>query len=115
MQGKTFKNHQRLLHILDACKAIHNHLGGLKRENFLNDHKTRDALIYQLIIIGEAVIHIDNDLLSKYEYPWFKVRAFRNYAIHEYFNIEMWTLWDVVDIHIPELEKVVKEIIVNEF
>ncbi len=109
------RNRQRLLHIVEACQTIDKYVGGLGRENFLNDRKTRDAIIYQLIIIGEAVIHTDNELLEKYNYPWFKIRAFTNYATHEYFKIEMWTVWDVVSTHIPELEKVVKGIIDIEF
>ncbi len=104
----------RLTHILEACGTIRRYMEGLDREEFLNDPKTRDAIIYQLIIIGEAVIHTDNELLEKYDYPWFKIRAFRNYATHEYFKIEMWTVWDVVNTHIPELENVVKVIIDNE-
>lgn len=109
------RNRLRLLHILEACRAISHYIEGLKREDFINDPKTRDAIIYQLIIIGEAVIRTDHDLLEKYDYPWFKIRAFRNYATHEYFNIETWTVWDVAYIHIPELGKVIEGIIANEF
>lgn len=109
------RSHQRLLHIVEACQTIAKYVSGLSREDFLNDPKTRDAIIYQLIIIGEAVIHTDNELLEKYNYPWFKIRAFRNYATHEYFKIEMWTVWDIVTSHILELEKVVKGIIDSEF
>ena len=68
----------RLTHILEACGTIRRYIEGLDNEDFLNDPKTRDAIIYQLIIIGEAVIHTDNELLEKYNYPWFKIRAFRN-------------------------------------
>lgn len=89
MNDPDNRNYQRLIHILEACRIIRKHIEGFKREDFLNDLKTRDAVIYQLIIIGEAIIHIDDDLLNKYDYPWFKARAFRNYATHEYFNIEM--------------------------
>jgi uncharacterized protein with HEPN domain len=115
MKNPGHKNHQRLLHVIEACSSIKNHLHEVDREDFLNDPKTSDAIIYQLIIIGEAIMHIDNDILNKYDYPWFKIRAFRNYATHEYFNIEMWTVWDIVNIHIPKMEEVVRGIIDNEF
>lgn len=115
MKKTMDRNLQRLLHIVEACQAIGKYAGGLSREVFLGDPKTRDAIIYQLIIIGEAVINTDNELLEKYDYPWFKIRAFRNYATHEYFKIEMWTVWDIVITHVPELEKVVKGIIASEF
>ncbi len=109
------RNKLRLLHIIEACHTISHYMEGLSREDFISDPKTRDAIIYQLIIIGEAVIHTDYEILEKFDYPWFKVKAFRNYATHEYFNIQMWTVWDIVNIHIPELENVAKKIIDNDF
>ena len=85
------------------------------KDTFLSDSKVQDAVLYQLIIIGEAVVHIDNDLLEKYPYPWFKIRALRNYAAHEYFNIQMWTIWDITSTHIPQLHKIAIEILNKEF
>jgi len=43
--------------------------------------------MYQLIIIGEAVVHIDNELLTKYPYPWYKIRKISLYSILALCNI----------------------------
>ena len=109
------RNKQRLLHIEEACEKISRYVAVIDKETFLSDSKVQDAVLYQLIIIGEAVVHIDNDLLKKYPYPWFKIRALRNYAAHEYFNIQIWTIWDITSRHISELQRIVKEILIKEF
>ena len=109
------RNLQRFLHIEEARGKISRYVSKIDKETFLSDSKVQDAVLYQLIIIGEAVVHIDNDILEKYPYQWFKIRALRNYAAHEYFNIQIWTIWDVISKHISELHGIVNEILKNEF
>jgi len=109
------RNKQRLLHIVEGCEKIVRYVEEVDKESLLSDPKVQDAVLYQLIIIGEAVVHIDIDILEKYPYPWFKIRALRNYAAHEYFNIQMWTIWEITSIHIFELHGIVNEILKKEF
>lgn len=106
---------ERLIHITEACNRINSYVAGLSMDEFLEDTQVQDAVLYQLIIIGEAVIHIDPNLLDKYPYPWFKVRAFRNYAAHKYFDIQVWTVWEIVNKHVKELEELVEVILDKEF
>lgn len=106
---------QRLIHIVNACNSILDYTSGLSKEEFLSDAQVQDAVIYQLIIVGEAVNHIDENLLKKYPYPWFKIRGMRNFATHQYFNIEIWMIWEVIDVHIQELKEMVERILQKEF
>ncbi len=115
MISQSNRNRQRFIHIAEACKKITHYVARIDKKTFLSDSKVQDAVLYQLIIIGEAVVHIDNDLLDKYPYQWFKIRALRNYAAHEYFNIQMWTIWDITSKHILQLNEVVNEILVKEY
>jgi len=55
-----------------------------------------DAELYQFIIIGEAILFIENDKLIKYPYPWHLVRGFRNYIAPEYFGISMKIVWETI-------------------
>lgn len=115
MISRSNRNKQRLLHIKEACVKISKYVADIDKENFLVEPKVQDAILYQIIIIGEAVGHIDKELLEKYPYPWFKIRALRNYATHEYFNIQIWTIWDIADEHISQLLKITEDILINEF
>lgn len=115
MISRERRNKHRIIHIIEACGKISDYACEVEKETFIADSKLQDAILYQLIIIGEAVVHIDNELLEKYPYPWFKIRALRNYAAHEYFNIQIWAIWNVVVIHIPELETLAQTILKEEF
>ncbi len=61
------------------------------------------------------MIHIDASLLDKYEYPWYKVRAFRNLISHEYFNIKLEAVWEIIDNELARLKQVIEEMVDNEF
>jgi uncharacterized protein with HEPN domain len=74
-----------------------------------------DAVLLQFIIIGEAIIHVEKETLEKYDYPWFKVRAFRNFIAHEYFDINPCAVWKIIKQDVPELKTLVGLIILNEF
>lgn len=65
--------------------------------------------------MGEAVVHIETDLLAKFDYPWYKVRSFRNMIAHEYFNIKMSAVWEIIKIDIPQLKDIINSILEKEF
>ena len=66
-------------------------------------------------MIGEAIIHVEDEKLDKYDYPWHKVRSFRNIIAHKYFNIKLAAVWAIIQNDLPELKKVVEQILENEF
>ena len=74
-----------------------------------------DAVMLQFIIIGEAIMHVETEKLDKYTYPWYKVQSFRNMLAHEYFNIKLPAVWQVIEKDLPELKSVVQTILKNEF
>ena len=71
--------------------------------------------MFQFAIIGEAIVHIDQELLSKYPYAWHHVRSFRNFIVHEYHAIENWIIWETVKNDLPELKLVIDKILDDEF
>ena len=74
-----------------------------------------NAVMMQFIIIGEAIIHVENEKLEKYNYPWYKVRSFRNMIAHEYFNIKLPAVWKIIENDLPKLKEVVERILEKEF
>ena len=81
-------------------------------EDFMADRKTVDAVVRNLIIIGEAAIHIPEDIcLSHQAVPWPDMRAMRNFVVHEYFGVSDRILWDTVKIDLPPLVPGLKEIV----
>jgi len=103
----------RLEHIQNAIEQIKIYTDSLTENDFLSNQMLQDAVLRQFAIIGEAVTHIDDEILYQYDYPWYAVRAFRNYIIHEYFGINLVKVWSTIKINLPELEKVITLIIKN--
>lgn len=105
---------ERLFRISDiqgAISAIEAYVKGMSYEDFIADRKTVDAVIRNLIIIGEAASHIPEEIfLSHPEVPWNDMRAMRNFVVHEYFGVSDKILWDTVQINLNPLVPFLKEI-----
>jgi len=109
------RNLVRLRHISDAISKIKSYTKELDRTGFYNDTRTNEAVLFQLTVIGEAVLHVDNALLEKYQYPWYKIRALRNVITHEYFGIKLDKIWNTIIHDLPELKDKIEQIINKEF
>jgi uncharacterized protein with HEPN domain len=94
----------RVEDILDAIQEIQSFVDGMTVEQFRADAKTLKAIAADLMIIGEAVNHIpDNVQESHPGIPWPVMRAMRNRLIHVYFDIDPDILWDTVHNDLPPL------------
>ncbi len=103
-----------LAHILESMGHIESFIIGGKEE-FFDSRLIQDAVIRNLEIIGEAVKNISKELRQQYEdIPWREMAGLRDVLIHEYFGVDLRTVWGVVDRELPrlkpELDKILKEI-----
>ena len=106
------KNKIYLEHIRDSIGRIKQHLRSVEKNKFLKDQKTMDAVICQLMILGEAAGNIDTEFQEKYpEIPWRKIIGMRNQLIHGYSEIDVETVWKTCHYDIPNLEKEIKIIL----
>jgi len=57
--------------INEAISTIHEFIAGMTLEEFSRDKKTMSAVRDQIMIIGEAVNHLPDEILSGYpQVPW---------------------------------------------
>ncbi len=108
-------NKERLDHILYAIKKIEEYTDQGNLENFKKTSMLHDAVLLQLLIIGEAIGNIDNEILDKYDYPWHLARSFRNFIAHKYFGINLEQAWNTVLNDLPNLKDMISKIIKQEF
>ena len=109
MRNKVPTDSDRLEHIADAIDAIQIFTINITKEEFLLDEKIQSAVLFQFIIIGEAVANLSLEILEKYPYTWHKPRSFRNYIAHEYFEIKMWMVWNAIVEQLPELKALITD------
>lgn len=111
---KKPNNLLRLRHILDAIEMISSHLDGFEIESFQIDHKTQDAVVRQLEIIGEAAANLTIELrAANPQVEWKSATAARNRLIHGYFDVDPDVVWGIVENDFPILETQVGDIFKN--
>lgn len=98
--------------MLNGCIAIIKFTSEISEDDFYSDEKTQSAVIYQLMIIGEASRRLSNDFLKNNpSVPWQDWRGFRNILIHQYDGIELEQVWYTISREIPDLKKFLEMVI----
>jgi len=89
--------------IVESLSKINRYIEGLEYSDFAKDEKTIDALIRNLEIIGEAVKNIPDSIRKKYpEVEWKEAAALKDVLIHDYFGVDLESLWDTIHNNLPE-------------
>lgn len=71
-----------------------------------------DALLFQFVVIGEAVKHLAPETLeSTPEIPWADVAGLRDLIAHEYFRIETDRVLEIVERDLPPLEQAIDRLL----
>ena len=97
--------------ILTACDKITDHIKGFTFETFLKDNKTFDAVMLELIVIGEAATHFPDEIREQNpQIRWKSIVGLRNFMAHEYFEIDPKRIWNTATIHVSELKKQVGDL-----
>lgn len=79
-----------LRHILDAIDKIQRYRGELPTDVFLRDGMRIDAVVRELMIIGEAAVHISQKFKDSHaDIPFADIIGMRNRLIHEYFGVDI--------------------------
>ena len=94
----------RITDILDAIARIQRYTADLTEDAFVNDERTRDAVIRNLEVIGEASRHVPDEIKAGHpEIPWRSMLDMRNFAVHQYEQINLGIIWSTIQDDIPPL------------
>ena len=97
--------------IIDSITKIEGYIKELSYEDFIMDDKTKDAVVRNLEIIGEAAGKIPKEIREKYkDIPWAKIVGLRNRLIHGYFAIDYEIVWYIITTELPVLKSQMEEI-----
>ncbi|MBA7598548.1 hypothetical protein ES703_05566 [subsurface metagenome] len=98
--------------VLEASEKVTIYTKDMSFEEFTRDEKTKDAVLRNLEVIGEAVKNIPEDFKKKHEeVNWRAITGMRNKLIHEYFGVSHEIVWETVRNDIPALGLQIKKIL----
>jgi uncharacterized protein with HEPN domain len=88
----------------DSAAKIVRFTDAMDPPSFASNELTRDAVLRNLEVIGEAAKHIPPDVRAKVKgLDWRRVIGFRDIVAHAYFGIDEAILWNIVSVKVPEL------------
>ena len=96
---------QRIDGALMSINETLERMKGVSFDTFLADRMLMDAVSFELILIGERMIKLEQLLRDKYpELPWSKARTMRNIIVHDYENADPKIIYDTATNDLEFLE-----------
>ncbi|MBC6473057.1 MAG: DUF86 domain-containing protein [Hormoscilla sp. GM102CHS1] len=98
------KDKASLLDIDNASKWILTFIVGLTKSKLTTNVEKQSAILYQVIVIGEATKRLSKKFRNSHSHiPWKYMAGMRDLLAHQYDRVNLNTLWDVIQFDIPEL------------
>lgn len=86
-----------------ACSYI----DGMAKPDFLADKKTQQAVVLNLLVLGETatkILQAHPEFAADHtEIPWRSMKGMRNRIAHGYFDINLDVVWQTSTTALPEL------------
>ncbi len=90
--------------IVESARLAISFCAGETLEKFDQNKKDQASVLYEIAVIGEAARLLSDEFKSAHpELPLREIRGMRNKVIHEYRNIMVESLWEVVQKDLPKL------------
>jgi uncharacterized protein with HEPN domain len=106
---------QFLLDMLQSAELVMIYINQCEKEIFIQNIQLQDSVIRRLLIIAEAAKRVSETTRQTLpNISWQEINGMRNRLVHEYDDINLNIVWDVIQAEIPHLIEVLKETIPPE-
>jgi len=79
-------------------------------EAFLASRLTQDAVMRNLHMLTESCGRLSGEIRERRgEIDWKGIAGFRNVVVHDYLELELERIWDIIRIYLPSLKVVIAE------
>ena len=103
---------ERLRHIVDSIAHIEEFLRGKSLEQMKNDVMCYHAVVYNIMIIGEAANMLTNEFRERHrQIPWRQIIDMRNVLVHGYYTTSPLFVWETYTNDLPLLKQQVEAFI----
>lgn len=107
MTPHSLRQADYLSHMLEAATLAQSYVEGLGKADFLSDKRTQQAVILNIMVIGEAATKLADEypeFISRFpQVEWKSMRGMRNRLAHGYFDINLDIVWETVKQALPQL------------
>ena len=106
------KDKGRLDHILECINNIFEFAEGKTFEQIEGDKMCYFAIVYQLVIIGEAANMLTKEFREAHpQTPWREIVSMRNFIVHGYNVVDKNEVWSVIQDDLVPLKQQIEEYI----
>jgi len=95
---------QFLLDMLQSAELIMTYMNQCKEDEFIDNVQLQDSVIRRLLVIAEAARRVSE--VTRQTLPniaWQEINGMRNRLVHDYDDVNLNIVWDVVQFEIPPL------------
>jgi len=97
----------RLRDIVASIETIRSHL-----DQGTFDRKTSDAVLYNLVVIGEAAAQLGEATRSQApQIPWTSIVGLRNLITHQYFRVDLDVIQEIVSESLDQLGAAARQLL----
>ncbi|MEO5345752.1 MAG: DUF86 domain-containing protein, partial [Magnetococcus sp. YQC-9] len=91
--------------IVEAGARIRGYTDPVTRDDFLVNRQLFDAVVFNLLIVGEAIKHVLDAVKREMpEVEWSMVARFRDLVAHHYFALDPDLVWEIATDRMAVLE-----------
>ena len=109
------RDSESILDIAMSARLVIEFIQGLTWDDFIEDVRTRDAVLYRIEVIGEAVKRLSFHFREEHTaIPWRMIAGMRDSLIHEYDTVDLEEVWSVANRDVPELLQYLEPLLPRE-
>lgn len=95
---------QFLLDMLQSAELILTYTAPYSKDEFTANVQLQDSVIRRLLVIAEAARRVSGSTRQALSnVSWQEINGMRNRLVHEYDDVNLSIVWDVVQLEIPPL------------
>jgi uncharacterized protein with HEPN domain len=101
-----------LVDIVQAMQRVLRFAQDLSRDRLNEDEMRQSAILYQIMIVGEAVKRLSPEFRFQHsQVPWKQMAGMRDVLTHQYDEVDLDVVWEVVQSDIPQLLELIQPLL----